>query len=95
MNYGVFCFFYNLIVVTISAMNYLNAIVNGAAMPHFAIYPQAKTCQVGSDTGNLKGNSLKGCIAPWLILGRVNAQVVARKHVVIRQVNHTVITHQV
>ena len=76
-------------------MNDLHAILYLAVMAEHLVGPETKACQIGGDTRNLEGNSLKGRIAPRLIIGRIDTEVVAQDDIIVSHIDNAILAVKV
>ena len=76
-------------------MDHLHTIFQFASLANLTVHPQPKACQVGSDTRHLEGDGLQGCIAPRLIVGRIDAKVVAQHDIIVGHVQDAITTIEI
>ena len=60
-----------------------------------AVGPQAKAGQVGRDAGHVEGDGLQRGVAPWLVVGGEDAEVVAQYGVVVAEIDDAVVAREV
>ena len=73
-------------------MNHLHAVFQLAIATKLLVSPQAETCQIGGDARHLESHSLQRRIAPRLVVGRIDAEVVAQHDIVVGHVQDAVLT---
>ena len=64
-------------------------------MPHSVVGPQTKAGQIGCDARHMKSDGFEWRIAPRLIVGWVNAEIVATHQLIIRLIEDAILPRQI
>ena len=82
-------------VVVVITMQNADSVGQSAGMPQLCINPLPETAKIGGDARGFEGNAFQRCVAPRLIIRRIERKVVGGEHIVVVLVENTVVAVQI
>ena len=81
--------------VVVGAVDHFHAVLDTGTGALDVVGPQTKAGQVGRDAGHVEGHGLQRGVAPGLVVGGEDAEVVAQYGVVVAEIDDAVVAREV